>query len=195
MGSAPFLRPLIAWCVAVSETSTGSPVAGCQATAANIHMTTTTAASDPAVLTTKALLIGGRRYRVKAVSGSSVTLSETFAGGQLHQLCSACVSAQDTTTLELSVNEALENDIAAGALVGIGLDLNLDNFAMVKEAVAEHATAQKVKLGKSANREGTNFFISGSATATFDGTGTNPANQDLYMIQGLSGVGYSYSTI
>jgi len=161
---------------------------GTPATAANIHMTTNRGASDAAVLTTKALLIGGRRYRVKAVSGSSVTLSETFAGGQLHQLCSACVTAQDTTTLELSVNEALENDIAAGALVGIGLNLNLDNFAMVKEAVAEHATTQVIKVGKSANREGTNFFISGAAAAY-------PANQDLYMIQGFSGVGYSYSTI
>merc|ERR1711968_298154 len=168
---------------------------GTPATAANIHMTTNRGASDAAVLPTKALLIGGRRYRVKAVSGSSVTLSETFAGGQLHQLCSACVTAQDTTTLELSVNEALENDIAAGALVGIGLNLNLDNFAMVKEAVAEHATAQKVKLGKSANREGTNFFISGSAEGTFDGSVGKPANQDLYMIQGFSDVGYSYSTI
>merc|ERR1711988_2019736 len=76
---------------------------------ANIHMTTNRGAADGNIATGKALLIGGRRYRVKAVSGSSVTLSETFAGGQLHQLCSACVTAQDTTTLELSVNEALEN--------------------------------------------------------------------------------------
>merc|ERR1711871_772002 len=167
---------------------------GAPTTAAHIHMTTSAGASDGALDATKALLIGGRRYRVKSTSGTSVTLSETFAGGQLRQLCAACVTAQDSTSLELSVNEALD-DIAQGALVGIGLNLNLDNFAMVKEAVAEHATAQKVKPGKSANREGTNFFISGSAEGTFDGSVGKPANQDLYMIQGFSDVGYSYSTI
>jgi len=160
---------------------------GAPTTAAHIHMTTSAGASDGALDATKALLIGGRRYRVKSKSGTSVTLSETFAGGQLRQLCAACVTQQDTTSLELSVNEALD-DIAQGALVGIGLNLNLDNFAMVKEAVAEHATTQVIKVGKSANREGTNFFISGAAAAY-------PANQDLYMIQGFSGVGYSYSTI
>merc|ERR1711871_943392 len=167
---------------------------GAPTTAAHIHMTTSAGASDGALDATKALLIGGRRYRVKSKSGTSVTLSETFAGGQLRQLCAACVTQQDTTSLELSVNEALD-DIAQGALVGIGLNLNLANFAMVKEAVAEHATTQVVKVGKSANREGTNFFISGSAEGTFDGSVGKPANQDLYMIQGFSGVGYSYSTI
>merc|ERR1712100_660305 len=65
------------------------------AATANIHMTTNRGAADAAVTPAKALLIGGRRYRVKAVSGTAVTLSETFAGGQLRQVCAACVTAQD----------------------------------------------------------------------------------------------------
>merc|ERR1712100_492939 len=65
------------------------------AATANIHMTTNRGAADSNIATGKALLIGGRRYRVKAVSGTAITLSETFAGGQLRQVCAGCVTAQD----------------------------------------------------------------------------------------------------
>merc|ERR1719235_1879673 len=71
---------------------------------ANIHMTTNRGAADGNIGTGTALLIGGRRYRVKAVSGTAITLSETFAGGQLRQVCAGCVTAQDGTSLKLSVN-------------------------------------------------------------------------------------------
>merc|ERR1711871_1606610 len=99
---------------------------GAVATIGGIHMTTNRGAADAAIATTKALLIGGRRYRVKAVSGSSITLSETFAGGQLRQVCAACVTAQGTTAsaagaFDLSINKAVSG-IPAGALVGIGLN-------------------------------------------------------------------------
>merc|ERR1711871_623787 len=85
---------------------------GAVATVGGIHMTTNKGASDTNILTTKALLIGGRRYRVKAVSGTSITLSETFAGGQLRQVCAACVTAQGTTAsaagaFDLSINKAV----------------------------------------------------------------------------------------
>merc|ERR1712100_747046 len=60
---------------------------------ANIHMTMNRGASDGNIGTGKALLIGGRRYRVKAVSGTAITLSGTFAGGQLRQVCAGCVTA------------------------------------------------------------------------------------------------------
>jgi len=157
------------------------------AATANIHMTTNRGAADAAVTTAKALLIGGRRYRVKAVSGTAVTLSETFAGGQLRQVCAACVTAQDDTNLQLSVNKRISG-IPLGALVGVSTKLNLDNFAMVTEKVAEAAT-QIIKVGKSANREGTNFFITGA------GVNGVTLSDDLYTIQGLSNAGYSYSTI
>jgi len=171
---------------------------GAVATIGGIHMTTNRGAADAAIATTKALLIGGRRYRVKAVSGSSITLSETFAGGQLRQVCAACVTAQGTTAsaagaFDLSINKAVSG-IPAGALVGIGLNLNLDSFANVRQEVTEAAT-QVIKIGKAANREATNFFLSASAVNTFDGSGSNPAAQDLYTIQGLSRFGYSYSII
>merc|ERR1711871_780900 len=93
---------------------------GAPTTAAHIHMTTSAGASDGALDATKALLIGGRRYRVKSKSGTSVTLSETFAGGQLRQVCAACVTAQGTTasaagSFDLSINKAISG-IPAGAL-------------------------------------------------------------------------------
>jgi hypothetical protein len=176
---------------------------GAVATIGGIHMTTNKGATDNNIVTTKALLIGGRRYRVKAKSGTSITLSETFAGGQLRQVCAACIASQgttaDTTTGEFDVtaNQALSG-IPAGALVGIGMNLNLDNFANVRQAVTE-AAASVIKVGKSPNRETTNFFLSGSAQNTFDGATvggvTNPSAQDLYMIQGLSRYGYSYSIV
>jgi len=152
---------------------------------ANIHMTTNRGAADTNIATGKALLIGGRRYRVKAVSGSAITLSETFAGGQLRQVCAGCVTAQ-AATFELSVN-TMVNNIPLGALVGTSTSLNVDNFAMVTEAVRE-ATTQEIKVGKSPNREGTNFHINRAALLS-------GATDDLYTIQGLSAAGYSYSTI
>jgi len=174
---------------------------GAVATIGGLHMTTNKGAADNNIDTTKALLIGGRRYRVKAKSGTSVTLSETFAGGQLRQVCAACVTAQGTTasaagSFDLSINKAISG-IPAGALVGIGLNLNLESFANVRQEVTEAAT-QVIKIGKAANREATNFFLSGSATNTFDGAAGPPANpsaQDLYTIQGLSRNGYSYSVV
>jgi len=153
---------------------------------ANIHMTTNRGAADGNIGTGKALLIGGRRYRVKAVSNGAITLSETFAGGQLRQVCAGCVTAQDGTSLKLSVN-TMVNNVPLGALVGTSTSLNVDNFAMVTEEVREAAT-QEIKVGKSANREGTNFFINRAAVLS-------GATDDLYMIQGLSAAGYSYSTI
>ena len=156
------------------------------AATANIHMTTNSGAADAGVTDAKALLIGGRRYRVKAVSNGAITLSETFAGGQLRQVCAGCVTAQDASNYELSINKQVSG-IALGALVGTSTNLNFDNFAMVTEEVREAAT-QKIKVGKSANRQGTNFFINGAAVLS-------GATDDLYTIQGLSAAGYSYSTI
>merc|ERR1719379_1127270 len=128
---------------------------GTVATIGGIHMTTTTGAADAAITANKALLIGGRRYRVKAVSGTSITLSETFAGGQLRQVCAACIASQGTTAdattgeFDVTANQALSG-IPAGALVGIGVNLNPDNFASVRQAVTE-AAASVIKVGKSPN--------------------------------------------
>jgi hypothetical protein len=153
---------------------------------ANIHLTTNRGAADAAVTDAKALLIGGRRYRVKAVSNGAITLSETFAGGQLRQVCSGCVTAQADPALTLSINEQISG-IPLGALVGTSTNLNFDNFAMVTAAVTE-AAPQTISVGKSANRQATNFFINGAAVLS-------GATDDLYTIQGLSAAGYSYSTI
>merc|ERR1712146_336185 len=143
---------------------------------ANIHLTTNRGAADPALTDAKALLIGGRRYRVKAVSNGAITLSETFAGGQLRQVCSGCVTAQADPELTLSINEQISG-IPLGALVGTSTNLNFDNFAMVTAEVTEAAT-QTMSVGKSANRQGTNFFINGAAVLS-------GATDDLYTIQGL----------
>jgi len=170
------------------------------AAGAKIHMTTTQGASDSNIATTKALLIGGRRYRVKSTTGG-ITLSETFAGGQLRQVCAGCVTEQSTaagaTLLELSVNTAITG-LPVGSLVGLSANLNLDNFAMVSTAVTEAATGQKIALGNVVNRAsagetGANPFVGGTAgTDKF----TYAAGQnDLYTIQGFSSAGYSYSVI
>jgi len=165
---------------------------GTPATIAGIHLTTTQGAADAAIATNKALLIGGRRYRVKAVSGTSITLSETFAGGQLRQVCAACVTAEGTAAtdgmFDLAINKAVSG-IPAGALVGVGINLNLDNFVNVRQPVVEDGSSQVIKIAKAANRETTNFFPSAS------GTNTYAAAQDLYTIQGLSRYGYSYSIV
>jgi len=155
------------------------------AATANFHLTTNRGAADPNVATGKALLIGGRRYRVKAVSGTAVTLSETFAGGQLRQVCSGCVTEQDASDHSLSINEQISG-IPLGAIVGTSTNLNFDNFAMVTAAVTEAAT-QKISVGTSPNRIANNF-INGA-------TALSGATDDLYTIQGLSAAGYSYSTI
>merc|ERR1711968_420949 len=129
---------------------------GAVATIGGIHMTTNRGAADAAIATTKALLIGGRRYRVKAVSGTSITLSETFAGGQLRQVCAACIASQGTTAdgttgeFDVTANQALSG-IPAGALVGIGVNLNLDNFASVRQTVTE-ASPPTVKPPTSSSR-------------------------------------------
>merc|ERR1712146_764843 len=96
----------------------------------------------------------------------------------------------DATTGEFDVtaNKAVSG-IPAGALVGVGINLNLDNFANVRQAVTEAASSQVIKIAKAANREGTNFFPSAS------GTNTYAAAQDLYTIQGLSRFGYSYPIV
>merc|ERR1711871_865808 len=146
---------------------------------ANFHMTTTQGAADSAVTDAKALLIGGRRYRVKAVSSGAITLGETFAGGQLRQVCSGCVTEQDGSDHSLSINEQISG-IPLGAMVGTSTKLNFDNFAMVTAVVTE-ATTQKISVGTSPNRLSDNFINGASALSG--------ATDGLYT------KGYSYSTI
>jgi hypothetical protein len=140
------------------------------------------------------LLIGGRRYRVRSRAGdagtltsSSFTLSETFAGGQLRQVCAGC--ATELAAGLLKTNRHL-NDIPAGAMLTISKTSNIDNAAIVTTAVAEpYASAvTDIAIGTSLTRaaEATMSGVTAAALGT--------AN-DIYMVQGFKQNGFSYSTI
>merc|ERR1711968_43297 len=70
------------------------------------------------------LALNGRRYKVKtaAATNGKVTLTETFAGGQLLELCSNCVTAtgdySDAANSIITVNKALSVNLGDQLLVG-----------------------------------------------------------------------------
>merc|ERR1711871_1457525 len=146
------------------------------------------------------LLIGGRRYRVRdrsvtgnpaAGTGTSFTLSETFAGGQLRQVCSECVSSIDAAE-GLQTDRLLDN-MPAGTMLLLGSKTNTDYAATVSRTVTESnsgggATGKGVQVGVSPTR-GSDLTMSGAAAGSF-----NP-DEDLYMVHGFSAKGYSVSVI
>jgi len=167
------------------------------ATTSAIHFTVGAAATAGGnVRTGGVLLIGGRRYRVRSRAGdagtltsSSFTLSETFAGGQLRQVCAGC--ATELAALKLKTNRHLD-DIPVGAMLTISKTCGIDNAATVTTAVAEPGTpaVTEISIGASLTRlAAAQMTMSGVAVAAL---GT--AN-DLYMVQGFAANGFSYSTI
>jgi hypothetical protein len=171
---------------------TATPVTG---GGAKIHFTASAVATDGGnVRTGGVLLIGGRRYRVRSRAGdagtltsSSFTLSETFAGGQLRQVCAGC--ATELAAGLLKTNRHL-NDIPAGAMLTISKTSNIDNAAIVTTAVAEpYASAvTDIAIGTSLTRAA-DATMSGAAVAALGSV------NDIYMVQGFKQNGFSYSTI
>merc|ERR1712078_570629 len=85
-----------------------------------------------------------------ATTTAGFTLSETFAGGQLRQVCSGCVT--QVTAAAAKTNKHL-NDIPVGAMVTVSGSTNMDNAAAVTAAVAEATAAfTDVAVGKSPTR-------------------------------------------
>jgi len=162
---------------------------------AKIHFTASAAATAGGnVRTGGVLLIGGRRYRVRSRAGdagtltsSSFTLSETFAGGQLRQVCAGC--ATELAAGLLKTNRHLD-DIPAGAMLTISKTSNIDNAAIVTTAVAEPATAALTDIAI-----GTSLTRAAQATMSGVAVAALAANNDIYMVQGFAQNGFSYSTI
>merc|ERR1719478_369728 len=129
------------------------------ATGSAIHFTVGAAATAGGnVRTGGVLLIGGRRYRVRSRAGdagtltsSSFTLSETFAGGQLRQVCAGC--ATELAAGKLKTNRHLD-DIPVGAMLTISKTCGIDNAATVTTAVAEPGTpaVTEISIGASLTR-------------------------------------------
>merc|ERR1711988_379030 len=83
-----------------------------------------TKAASVAIAAGDILALNGRRYKVKtgAAANGRVTLTETFAGGQLLELCSTCVTAtgdySDAANSIITVNKALSVNLGDQLLVG-----------------------------------------------------------------------------
>merc|ERR1711988_1955150 len=83
-----------------------------------------TKAASVAIAAGDILALNGRRYKVKtgAAANGRVTLTETFAGGQLLELCSNCVTAtgdySDAANSIITVNKALSVNLGDQLLVG-----------------------------------------------------------------------------
>merc|ERR1712072_1514632 len=86
------------------------------------------------------ILLNGRRYKVKSRTGTAAkfTLTENFAGGQIRQVCSACVTAY--TTAGTSVTSGSKIDLGDGDRIMIGGKISED-FATVVIGAVSDATA------------------------------------------------------
>merc|ERR1719473_919891 len=90
------------------------------------------------------LALNGRRYKVKtgAATNGKVTLTETFAGGQLLELCSSCVTAtgdfSDAANSIITVNKALS--VAKGDQLLVGGYVHADTKTAVATATAAGGT-------------------------------------------------------
>jgi hypothetical protein len=114
-----------------------------------------------AALTAGAILaLNGRRYKVQSASTTvdgKVTLTENFAGGQLLQLCSNCVTdaAADGTTL----TSAKKLSIAANDKIYVGGYVNEDLATTVESAVTD-ALSIPISAG---TRKGTRRMVNSPA--------------------------------
>jgi hypothetical protein len=92
-----------------------------------------------AALTAGAILaLNGRRYKVKSASAAAdgkVTLTENFAGGQLLQLCSNCITDAAADGLTLTSSKRLS--IAAGDYIAVGSYVHADLMTSVHTAVPD----------------------------------------------------------
>merc|ERR1711990_1352129 len=102
------------------------------------------------------LALNGRRYKVKtaAATNGRFTLTETFAGGQLLELCSNCVTAtgdySDAANSIITVNKALS--VAAGDQLLVGGYVHADTKTAVATSTA--LTTQTRALFREINTNG-----------------------------------------
>merc|ERR1711871_1741118 len=101
-------------------------------------------AASVAIASGDILALNGRRYKVKtaAATNGRFTLTETFAGGQLLELCSNCVTAtgdySDAANSIITVNKALS--VAAGDQLLVGGYVHADTKTAVATATAAGGT-------------------------------------------------------
>jgi hypothetical protein len=86
----------------------------------------------------KVILMDGRRYKVKdtaaaVAAGAKITLTETYAGGQIVELCSQCVTEVAANTLTLDTKQTL----AVGDKVMVSGQAHQQLLGSVKTAVAD----------------------------------------------------------
>jgi len=97
-----------------------------------------TKAPDAALTAGAILALNGRRYKVKSASAAvdgKVTLTENFAGGQLLQLCSNCITTAAADGLTLTSDKKLS--IAAGDYIAVGSYVHADLMTSIETVVAD----------------------------------------------------------
>merc|ERR1712230_221915 len=104
------------------------------------------------------LMLAGRRYKVKSQSGTKATLTETFAGGQLLEVCSGCASNTDSQT----VTSSKKVDLPLYSKILVGTKTHEDFQSTVKTAAVEDNTA--ISISDGGNRGGPTDAFSGVAS-------------------------------
>jgi hypothetical protein len=129
------------------------------------------------------LMLAGRRYKIAsvgaqgAVANSKVTLTERFAGGQLLELCSNCI----TTSTATSLTSSSQLDLAVDDRILVGGFTHEDNQITVTAATAD-STAITMSAGTSRG-----FPSSITNAALVAGTATAALYQVLHTNTGYVG--------
>merc|ERR1712166_1054623 len=96
------------------------------------------AAANTQISAGSVILMDGRRYKVKATAAAvaaaaKITLSETYAGGQIVELCEDCVT--DTTATQISIDQKLVNKLNVGDKLMVSGQTHQTLMVSVKAAV------------------------------------------------------------
>jgi hypothetical protein len=83
----------------------------------------TKAVTQTSIVAGNVLVLNGRRYRVKstttsATAGDTITLTETYAGGSLLQLCASCVTSVPVDGLHITTSKKIETSLGDKLLIG-----------------------------------------------------------------------------
>merc|ERR1711959_548446 len=103
------------------------------------------------------LQLAGRRYKVASISGTGqFQLTETFAGGQLLELCGTCVT--DVTTTAITTNQKVR--VVKGSKLVVGDKIHVDSQHLVETASSD-VTSIPVSQGENEGG-GANTFTGGT---------------------------------
>jgi len=103
------------------------------------------------------LQLAGRRYKVASISGTGqFQLTETFAGGQLLELCGTCVT--DVTTTAITTNQKVR--VVKGSKLVVGDKIHVDSQHLVETASSD-VTSITVSQGENEGG-GANAFTGGT---------------------------------